>query len=358
MPRRHPLQDAAVRRLGGLLSKTAPGAVLPGERALAAKLGCSRRTVRIALERLQSSHQVATAPGRCWMLPATGASKRSLVAHFTDYNASSIVHQGLVEVLAGTSIVLRADPLPRRRWDLAGIGGLAGLVVFGHLGPPPKLLARCRVAGVPLVVVACNLHRPCDTVCADFAAMSQELVRHIHARGHRSIAFIGSSPLHRENPSFTARVDGYVTAMRQLGLEPEVAYLPGDFAARAGTERAFRSWFQRRRPTCLYLSGPNYAAHITSILRRLGLSTPADISLAGFGASRDALGRSLPSFMSIMEPWPDIGRAAGARIIARLSGRLLPPVLTMVPGLISDGDSVAWIQEYTKPSAKTAPDGS
>ena len=358
MARTPQLRERLARRFAQRLTsgQWPAGGWLPTERALATEAGVSRGLVRQALETLAIDGAVERIPHRGWRRPAAprGFDRVAVVLHGGGHDDQ--VAAGLRAVLEPAGIALetvpRPDDVPMHAW--AGttldqrIRAAGAVVVFTEYGLPQAWWSSLAAAGVRTVCLGSNLHLPYDTVCADFAAMSRELVRAIHARGHRAIAFCGVARLHRDNPAFRARVLGYEQTMRDLGLRPAVAYLGSDFESDATVDDAFRRWFDEvaalhgSPPTCLYVSGARFVARIAAVLQRLGLRVPEDVSLAGFGASRDVLqgaGALFASFLHVPEPWFGIGAAAGARLVARRHADC-PPCSTLVPSALVDGNSV------------------
>jgi DNA-binding LacI/PurR family transcriptional regulator len=352
---RERIQQRLLRELAaGALGE--PGALLPAEAVLAQRLQVSRSTVHLALEGLAGSGSIEHLPGRGWCRPRPAPVQLRPLLHLAAGSHGDVLatFRGIERGAAafGLSAVLARF---ERRDDWRQLPALreperyAGVCAFSECGLSPDLAEHLQRVGLPAVGMGCNLHRDYDTVCADFAAMSRLLVQRVHALGHRAIAFVGVANLHHENPAFAARVAGYREAMRELGLQPEVVYLSGDFDAHQRTAEEFRTWLTSceqagRRPTCLYVSGPRYVARIAGILQRLGLQVPRDLSMAGFGCSLDVLhgaGGLFERFMRIPEPWEAIGEAAASRLILRLRSRsVLQPTLTLVPSALAEGDSV------------------
>lgn len=362
MPGRPPVQRQRLhRRLRDLLAEGvwAPGAILPAERDLAQRLGASRSALRQVLAACADLERL---PQRGWRRRPMATVAVGPVLHLRSIEGPSdqALGRGLgetLEPLGGTVINLRH---PRPRDDDGGPGAevrtrlveVRSLVAFTEYGLPPAWVEACRAAGVAPVCVGANQQLGYDAVCADFAAMSRDLVRAIHGKGHRHIAFCGVRRLHRENPAFRARVTGYELAMADLGLHREVAYFADDFERHHGVESEVARWLEQcdaqgRRPTCLYVSGSRMVARMATVLHRLGLRVPHDLSLAGFGVSPDVLHgerRLFDRFLHVDEPWTAIGRAIGARLIARAHG-VIDPVVTLVPSAVADGDSVVTLKE-------------
>jgi DNA-binding LacI/PurR family transcriptional regulator len=339
------------------------GTWLPTERALADRFQVSRSALREALSTVDEVELVA---GKGWRVrrPERPLVGRILQVRVIEEESDRAIGEGMRDVLADhdAEVVVwhRRRPAKDAKVPaelLTHIEGCSWLVLFSESGIPPAWVACCEGLGVRVLAVGCHLQLGYDAVCADFSDMSQTLVRAIHARGHRSIAFCGIDTLHHSNASFRARVTGYEIAMRELGLTPEVAYLTGNFDQRRSADREFATWLDQlgtrgHAPTCLYVSGPRFVSRVAAMLARIGRRVPDDLSMAGFGASPDVLHgerRLFAGFSHADEPWYDLGRAAGAAILARTTANI-PPMVRLVTAPVVMGDSVRLL---SNPLSKT-----
>lgn len=192
------------------------------------------------------------------------------------------------------------------------------------------------------------------SVSVDNRVSARAGVETLIAAGHRRIAVVSGA--------FTAsdrarqRHAGYQDAMRAHGLEPLPplplpAHTPTHTPEEAEQIRRFVT--ARRGPTALFCTNDMLAIGVISILRRLGLSVPGDISVLGYDGIE--LGQLLePPLSTVVQPNNEIGARALACLLARLNpvsaetaadGGL--PRATLLPHAIREGATVgppAWRQ--------------
>lgn len=330
------------------------GTFLPSEAALARRWGSSRSTTRLALLELAAEGLVHQVTGRGWC--AGGGEPRQRTVLVINRQDNADLAHALHEILtpAGWSVTTTTTSgLDCSTWADAGPHGawtdFHAVIYFHEVGLPQPLQVALASAEVRGVAAGCPLQLPYDTVCADYAALSAELIQRCFDQGHRRIAFVGVRDLHRRNPAFATRLHGYRQAMQRLDLPTEVALVESDLSNLHQFGQSFAQWLdaceQRGgRPTCLYLSGPRYVRTIAQVCRDRGLRVPQDISLCGFGAGGEIGGTGLAGFeryVRIEEPWYAVGEAIAARILAHHHSPLpLAACCTLVPGCIQDGDSI------------------
>ncbi len=326
------------------------GSFLPSERILAQQFGVSRSTMRLALQDLQNQGFVSHHGGHGWQINQKQSEVNALFIRHRNPHISNLIEQGIRKSL-GDTVEFTGVDAPNR--PIAEWGEHPPLsvydpkvhhiiIVFSERGVPQAFADFVKNNGGHIICLGCNLHEDYDTICADFAHMSRALVRHIMERGHRKIAFIGSKNGHTKNPSFAARVIGYQTAMKMYDLEPETVLLNEGFDSLYDD---FARWLdgceaKGNRPTCLYLSGPNYVVRLTRVLEKLGISVPDEMSMAGFGFCKEEGFVNFDRYCTIIEPWNKIGLLAGQTIMSYAATERYMPSLTLVPSRIVQGNSV------------------
>ncbi|MFW5845360.1 MAG: substrate-binding domain-containing protein [Planctomycetota bacterium] len=318
-------------------------AVLPSESSLARRWRTSRSTARLALVELAREHLVHLVPGRGWQ---AGPPAQEAGAVLVVERRNRVLSDGVRSALSAAGRPVHCEPALPSDWAEQE---WSDLVLFNERGAPEAVAAAAAAHGTRLTVLGCPLQKPYDTVCADYAALSRELVERAQQRGHRRIAFVGVRSLHMENPAFAARLAGYRQAMLELDLPPLVALVESSSVQAPDFGLRFASWLDEcetrgGRPTCCYLSGPRYARIIAHVCRERGLRVPADLALCGFGSSDEQQMDGVVDYrqyVGIVEPWPAVSLTAVGRIIAHQHSPVtLPPCCTLVPGSITDGDSI------------------
>lgn len=116
----------------------------------------------------------------------------------------------------------------------------------------------------------------------DYSSGVEQIVRHLHAQGHRRIAFVAGRPGLKSN---TVRQQAYEKCMRDLGLEPGPV-LPGDLRFEGGLAAAASIAKLPLRPTAVVAVNDLTAVGVVKGLLNAGFRVPQDISVTGFDKTR------------------------------------------------------------------------
>ena len=190
-------------------------------------------------------------------------------------------------------------------------------------------------SGIPLVTVD-HIFNNRLAVVSDNVIGLEELVRYVHSRGHRKIAF-----LHGERTTVTQnRLTGFYRACEALNLEipeeyiRECVYHAPDRCAAATRELLNLP----ERPTCIIFPDDfSYIGGMT-VLNVMGLRIPEDISVVGYDGIHLAKVLNLTTYSQNAEK---IGATAAERLISLIEH----PITTlidriMVPGELLEGTTV------------------
>lgn len=190
---------------------------------------------------------------------------------------------------------------------------------------------------------------PGGWVDVDGAAGIEEAVTHVHAAGHRRIAFLGWPDGSGVGDD---RLAGYQAACHRLGVPPEVVRTDGGIAA--GRIAAGRL-LDRPDPPSALVCVSDLAGHgaLRAVTER-GLRPGHQVAVTGFDDTPSA---SLPGIelTSVSQPIEQVGRAVVRMVLAQLgmaaSGRsAAKPAVKRPDGVAASGRSAA------KPAVKR-PDG-
>ena len=184
---------------------------------------------------------------------------------------------------------------------------------------------------VPVVVI--NRRAPnesCDSVSNDNIAGARLAVEHCADLGHRRIALIEGGT----GVAARTRHEGYVRAMRGLGLSQYILTAQGAHSEEGG-RRGARELLQRGPfPTAIFASNDLCAIGALDVLEEAGLKIPADVSLVGFDNTTLAALRHI-SLTSINQPGGDMGRSAVESLWERIDGERTTPRRDIVaPSLV------------------------
>jgi LacI family transcriptional regulator, galactose operon repressor len=134
-----------------------------------------------------------------------------------------------------------------------------------------------------------------------------DLTAYLLNLGHRRIAFIQGHPAH---VSARARVDGFLRAHREFGVAVnEQLILQGMFTFDSAVECARRLLAQPQRPSAVFAANDDMAAGVLHVAHEMGISVPAQLSVAGFDDV--ALARCVwPSLTTVRQPIKEMAELA------------------------------------------------
>jgi LacI family gluconate utilization system Gnt-I transcriptional repressor len=324
---------------------------------VAARVGVSKMTVSRALNRVGSNSRSTSEALRQRILKAcqelgyvvdqtarTFSSKRSgfvaaLIPALNNSNFSDTA-RGLTAALEGTGLqvllgytdydaateehLLRAL-LSRRPEAVVMTGGI-------HTAATGKLL---KSAGVPVVQTWDLPEHPIEhTVGFSNAEALGQLVRHLHERGYRRIAYLGGVP--ESDARGADRRRGFEQTMRELGLDPKrilsVGQAPVSMEHGAqGVAQLMLRWPDTDALICVS-DHPAFGA--LAECQRRGWSVPGRLAIAGFGGFEVAAA-SNPQITTVAVDCFGIGRASGELLLraiaAARNGERIAPETILVP---------------------------
>lgn len=205
---------------------------------------------------------------------------------------------------------------PQVRQEVGSL--LAALQPDGVLLTPPSadhpvVLELLAASGTPFVrlgperAAGGGLRFPVDD-----RAAAEVMTRHLIELGHRRIGFILGEPRYAAS---RARREGFLAAMAANGLAVSEAWVrPGDFTFASGVEATQALLASPDRPTAIFASNDDMALGAMAAIAEAGLSTPEDISVAGFDDS--AGGRfSRPQLTTMRQPLVEMASQAVRALI-------------------------------------------
>ena len=190
-------------------------------------------------------------------------------------------------------------------------------------------------SGIPLVTID-HVFNNRLAVVSDNVSGLEELVRYVHQKGHRRIAF-----LHGERTTVTHnRLTGFHRACAELGLEipneyiRECVYHDPDRCAHATRELLELP----EPPTCIIF--PDDFSYIggLNVLNEKGLRVPEDISAVGYDGIHLARVMHLTTYSQNTK---EIGKTAAAQLISLIEHPKTTLIdRIMIPGQLLTGTSV------------------
>jgi LacI family transcriptional regulator len=187
---------------------------------------------------------------------------------------------------------------------------------------------------VPVVLV----DRPAPGLAADLVEIDDyraafDATAHLIGHGHRRVAYVGDTPA---IPTSAARLRGYRDALAHHRVEADERLVNCDGATSQAAARAVSAMLSGARPPTAILSATTRAS--LGVVPALHAAGRTDIALISFGdfPMADAL---RPAVTVVDHPGHLIGRAAAARLLARLAEPALPATRIQVPAKIIERGS-------------------
>lgn len=172
-------------------------------------------------------------------------------------------------------------------------------------------------AGLPVVRVEAQKKKsgdlPLDNIFIDSRAAARTVVRYLIGKGHRSIGMMAG----KKGPQ-AVRVDGYMQAMREAGLTPQVI-IGENFSEDAGYQATLKLIGQQQLPSAIFAANDLMAIGVMRAAREKGIPIPSRLAVAGFD---DISAASLvtPALTTVAQFQYQIGEKAGQILMARLNG--------------------------------------
>lgn len=202
------------------------------------------------------------------------------------------------------------------------------VVVCADYGNPD--VVELLASDIPKVTID-YIHHNCTAVSSNNIKGIEDLVRYIHSKGHRRIAYI-----HGQDFSYVTkeRVASFYRVMEELGLEVPDEYIrEASYLETKQAEAATKELLNLKEPpTCIVYPDDTSLIGGRNVIIETGLRIPEDISIAGYDGTR--ISRLLhPSITTIRQDTDSIGREAARRLIRTIE----KPKTTLVERVVIEG---------------------
>jgi LacI family transcriptional regulator len=159
-------------------------------------------------------------------------------------------------------------------------GRVDGLIAMSPHLDAPSLLANVP-AGLPVVLLNCQVSDDAyDALTIENRSGAYQMIQHLVALGHRSIAIIRGS---QGNYDADERLLGYRAALQDSGIETRPEWeVQGDFTETSGFQAIEHLLSIRERPTAVFAANDAMAIGALSALRDAEVLVPDDIAVVGF----------------------------------------------------------------------------
>lgn len=182
-----------------------------------------------------------------------------------------------------------------------------------------RKLIKAGVAFVQVDSLVPGIEKYC--VVGDDRRDSKTLVKHLIAKGHRRIAYVGFDRSGDFRQS--ARYMGYVDALEESGIPLEPLLTEGlrnEYDGGRAEIRRLLQGSEGQRPTAVFAFNDHTALGVLKGLAEVGLDVPSEIEVAGFGGYLDSA--SLPiSVSTTIQNTDHIGRRAFELLEDQISGK-------------------------------------
>ncbi len=189
-------------------------------------------------------------------------------------------------------------------------GGAQGVIVPPPLGESGATLDAIAKSRMKAVVLAAPERSDLLSLRVDDVGAAAQMTRHLLDLGHRAIGFIEGRADQTASQDRRRGAQGAVDAVEGAVLQVE----PGDFTYRSGFEAGGRLLARRLRPTAIFASNDDMACGALAAVHAAGLSTPGDVSIAGFDDTY--LAASVwPALTTIRQPVASMARLAATLLV-------------------------------------------
>lgn len=217
--------------------------------------------------------------------------------------------------------------LIERRLD--GVLLLGGVVESTH--PQENLAATLTLLmrHMPLVTICPPIPGvTCINFYSDLKASVRQSVQHLHALGHKRIAFLGGSS---ESRSASEREMGFLEEMERLGLPSIYRHEAGHTteAGETGIARLLTPLTPQTRPTALIAINDLVALGAMRQLRRMGIAIPEEMAIIGCDNQFFSPYTDPPLTTVDLHP-EDLGRLAIGQLLATIDGGSESPTFSQV----------------------------
>lgn len=195
----------------------------------------------------------------------------------------------------------------------------AGLILSPPLSDDLPFIKAATRGGSRIVAVSAGegARASVSAVGIDERAGGYAIGKHLTSLGHSGFGFIKGPPEHR---AAALRYDGFLSAIREAGVDREPWTATGDFTFKSGVEAAERLLHNDiARVTALACANDDMAAGVMLAIHRAGLDIPAAISVTGFDDT--PMSEIVwPPLTTIRQPIKEIAERAVHLLIGKRSG--------------------------------------
>jgi LacI family transcriptional regulator len=212
---------------------------------------------------------------------------------------------------------------------------LWGLILIPRVSEDQALADALKEIGCRYVRIASiPIDEPARMLLTHDRLAGAEVANYLESLGHRRFGLITGPKRYR---SSIERGGGFIEGLARRGITlPEECIYEGGYTFESGVAGAERLLHGKQRPTAIFACNDEMAAGVYKAALRMGLSIPADLSVAGYDDSPLA-SQLWPALSTIHLPIRDLGRQAASMLMSNeqpVRGPRQPPLMTVTPHLI------------------------
>ena len=189
-------------------------------------------------------------------------------------------------------------------------------IVLTPTSEAPQEYARLISSGLPFVC----LDRPIsgeriDSVLSDNLGAMFEGTMHLIKSGHEEIAILLEN---RWGTTSDERLAGYKKALAEQGIAFRESLVVMVDRTDGSSEAVIKSAFENDLPSAVIAGGNKLTLTLLSIIQRMGLSCPRDISIVGFG-DQEWFSIASPPLTVLQQDIQTMGRLAAERLLNKIA---------------------------------------
>lgn len=223
--------------------------------------------------------------------------------------------------------------------EMVAKGRPAGIVLAAPLSNMQHIVAAITSTQTPFVRLSPGIASTRYSIVEtnDFE-ISAQMTEYLASLGHERIAHIIGDPDHK---AVLNRFEGYKEGLARANIRFRKRYaVQGNNSIRSGEECAEKLLSLATRPSAIFAANDDMAAGVMRQARRMGLTVPSDLSVAG--CDDIALAQQVyPALTTIRQPLSEMAENAAKLLIDNAQGESLPTVANQIPGVIITRDSTA-----------------
>ncbi|KKI93218.1 LacI family transcriptional regulator [Bacillus sp. SA1-12] len=190
-----------------------------------------------------------------------------------------------------------------------------GILILSHLST--DYINEIISTGIPTVLI--DHHHPhiqADAILTNNRFGAYTAVEHLIQLGHKEIGYVGNASF---SPSYYERLEGYLLALHQFGIEVNPSYILSN--VKEEEDEIFRSIDRLpKKPTAWFCVNDGFGFLVSSYLQQSGIKIPEQVSVCNFDNGQLSQ-LSAPKITTMDIDLKLYGKKAVDRLIWRISNK-------------------------------------